>query len=476
MKLLVESQLILDASESLNALAKAVSRDGSADIAESLFQQAAGLELASPDLQNCWGGPFNGQRGRQAMVLDLLRTLGPVAIIETGAFRGITTEWLAAHFSGPVFACEKERLYYLQAEARLNRFPNVSLALRDSRLFLRDILDSLPKTEISFFYLDAHWQLDLPLREELQLIFEWNRKAVVLIDDFKVPNDSGYGWDDYGPNRSLEIKLLDGVIPKNFKVFFPSLHSSEETGGVRGCCVIASETSTRVEECALLLGDSLEHLAQLANSSGSSMSEISSPIPTERALSLKSEQERPELTGSVEETFQILKLRARLAETEGNRRLGNILKLTDEIEQLQSQLAKSHEDRAIRLSKILALTADVDQLRLKLAESEGDRAQRLNQILDLTVDVDQLRLKLGESEEDRARRLNQILDLTADVDQLRLKLAESEEDRARRLNQILDLTADVDQLRLKLAESEEDRAQRLRDVLTLTAELERLRK
>lgn len=67
MQFLVDSRLILDASQSLNVLAKAVAHAGEAEKADTLFQKAADLELASPELQNCWGGPFNGQSGRQAL-------------------------------------------------------------------------------------------------------------------------------------------------------------------------------------------------------------------------------------------------------------------------------------------------------------------------------------------------------------------------------------------------------------------------
>jgi hypothetical protein len=195
-----------------------------------------------------------------------LHILNPAAVVETGTFRGITAEWLAENYSGPVLTCEKEKLYYLQAKARLGRLPNISLYLQDSRRFLREIVPTFPDRASLMFYLDAHWELDLPLKEELQIIFASHLDAVVLIDDFKVPDDSGYSFDNYGPGKSLELELLDGVIPSGSRIFFPSLRSGEETGAARGCCVIATDAATRVAESKFLRGYFLEQWAGKARS------------------------------------------------------------------------------------------------------------------------------------------------------------------------------------------------------------------
>jgi hypothetical protein len=45
---------------------KALSQAGDTKTADLLFRQAAELQLASPELQNRWGGAVNGQKGRQA--------------------------------------------------------------------------------------------------------------------------------------------------------------------------------------------------------------------------------------------------------------------------------------------------------------------------------------------------------------------------------------------------------------------------
>jgi hypothetical protein len=164
-----------------------------------LIQQAAELELLSPELQMCWGGPFNGQTGRIAIVDELLGVLTPRAIIETGTFRGISTLWLARNFDGPVWSCEAEELYLIRARHRLRDCSNVCLEHVDSRHFLKRLMPKFDSNARLLFYLDAHWGPNLSLREELQIIFATHSKAVAIVDDFRIPDDSGYGWDNYGP-------------------------------------------------------------------------------------------------------------------------------------------------------------------------------------------------------------------------------------------------------------------------------------
>ena len=389
MKLLLDNrQIILDASQSLNALAKAVRQAGDAETADVLLRRAAELELASPELQDCWGGPFNGQSGREAIMRDLLRILRPAVIVETGTFRGVTAEWFATHIHGLVLTCEKERLYQLQAEARLAPFPNARLYLMDTRCFLRECLPSLPTEEAVLFYLDAHWELDLPLKEELQIIFSSRLDAVVVIDDFRVPDDAGYGWDDYGLDKSLELQILEGVIPQDVTIFFPSLHSDRETGAVRGCCVIAAEASTKMGKSSLLRGNSFEHWMKIASSPGATVSPSLTPSDgREYSGALKPKPPAPSKSDTVRE--------AHLAELSA---------LMREVDQLRSQTSFLQQNRKELLNNNNTLVADVGLLRSQL--SELDRARRQS-VDTLTAEAERLQSELAEARKsfvDRAYR------------------------------------------------------------------------
>lgn len=234
----IDFNIITDVSSKLSDLSKAFAKVGDLQRAELLLQEAVDMELSSSELQACWGGHLNGQVGRAEIVKYIIKTMKPMAIVETGSFRGVTTEWFAKEFKLPVFSCEVEPLYFRQSRARLNNLENVNLLEMNSIHFLEKIIMEF-NLDNTFFYLDAHWLKILPLRQEMKLIFMQSRRAVIMIDDFCVPDDPGYGWDDFGPDQQLQLKILWGLIPENYEILFPTLKSDKETGARRGCCVIA---------------------------------------------------------------------------------------------------------------------------------------------------------------------------------------------------------------------------------------------
>jgi len=197
-----------------------------------------------------WGGPFNGQQFRQRIFFDLINQFPVKAIIETGTYRGTTTT-LFATTPLPVYSVETHPRFYAYSKMRFRHQRNkVHLYNNDSRAFLTMLSkDPVVPKEAVFFYLDAHWKDDLPLREELEIIFTYWQRPIVMIDDFQVP-DSDYNFDDYGPGKTLNLDYLQPVITAyNISVFFPAVDVAEETGVKRGCVVLCQEkTGTEIEE------------------------------------------------------------------------------------------------------------------------------------------------------------------------------------------------------------------------------------
>ena len=191
-----------------------------------------------------WSGPFNGQAYRCLLFAALVEHLRPAAIVETGTYLGTTTEWMAA-FQLPVFTCEGSEEHFGFAQARLSPVPNVTVTLGDSREFLRGLLKGpLLKAgqEAIIFYLDAHWNTDLPLAEEVDLIFGACPSAAVMIDDFEVPGDAGYGFDSYSPGLTLNASYVAAAVQAHrLATFYPSTPSSAETGMSRGCAVLCKD-------------------------------------------------------------------------------------------------------------------------------------------------------------------------------------------------------------------------------------------
>jgi len=88
----------------------------------------------------------------------------------------------------------------------------------DSREFIQRL--DVPRQARTFFYLDAHWEESLPPREELDLIIREFKQFVVMIDDFEIPNDPGYGFDDYGPGKRLSLRDLSFIVTTELHVTF----------------------------------------------------------------------------------------------------------------------------------------------------------------------------------------------------------------------------------------------------------------
>ena len=200
------------------------------------------LDVAKGSLRAPWGGPFNGQSVRREMVEELFQQYGFRFVIETGTFRGTTTLYLAKVFAVPVVTVEASKRFYVYARSRLKGSTGIRLIPGNSRAVLRRLTEEDGVTDkLTFFYLDAHWNDDLPLWDELEIISTHWKRSVVLIDDFQIPGDEGYGFDDYGPGKKLAVENLPAKVLKTHRAYFPTAPSTAETGARRGATVLVSK-------------------------------------------------------------------------------------------------------------------------------------------------------------------------------------------------------------------------------------------
>jgi hypothetical protein len=111
----------------------------------------------------------------------------------------------------------------------------------DSVAFLRELATDAARTRATtLFYLDAHWGKRLPLAEEVTVITRAFPASMMLIDDFKVADDPGYGFDDYGEGKRLDIDYVRRIGVNGLAAFFPALPSEEENPPRRGCVVLSA--------------------------------------------------------------------------------------------------------------------------------------------------------------------------------------------------------------------------------------------
>jgi hypothetical protein len=182
---------------------------------------------------------FNGQE-RRIEAFNAVRERSAFEIIcETGSSCGHTSAWLAELTGLPVVTMEVQEVPWRESQKNTVGL-DVRCLLGDSRTFLSALLDGHPRT---FFYLDAHWGPELPLAEEIDIIASRWADFVILIDDFKVPEDDGYRFDDYGCESVIALPLISPVLAKHtLTPYFPVAPSNTETGAVRGSCWIASHS------------------------------------------------------------------------------------------------------------------------------------------------------------------------------------------------------------------------------------------
>jgi hypothetical protein len=205
------------------------------------LENAIDAMIVSPNYVDTDDVGFNGQRCRKRIFADIISAIPIDGIVETGTWVGNTTGYMATTARKPIYSCELSPRFHALSKMRLRELQGLHLEQCDSRRFLEKLSRGDVARKSVFFYLDAHWYEDLPLNEEVGIIANHWREFVIMIDDFKVPDDPGYGYDDYGPGKALTIDLLIPLAEKHhFGVYFPAARSSEETGGCRGCVVLAS--------------------------------------------------------------------------------------------------------------------------------------------------------------------------------------------------------------------------------------------
>ena len=105
-------------------------------VARALPGRVAGpLDMIRPGVLAGWGGPMNGQRHRQRIVRELARAIAFDQVVETGTFRGSSTEFFASVTGAPVTMVESSRRYYEFARRRFAGLPYIDAVHGDSGPF-----------------------------------------------------------------------------------------------------------------------------------------------------------------------------------------------------------------------------------------------------------------------------------------------------------------------------------------------------
>lgn len=175
--------------------------------------------------------PLHGDLILHKIFKMLSKELKPTCIVETGTYLGLGSTLFFAKNNPDlkIYTCEINKKYYLEAKKNLRKFKNVYLYHKDSRKFLKFLIEKNVLGERPLIFLDSHWENDFPLGEEVKIISEKIASCVILIDDFKIPKDSRFRFDDYGEMKqpSLEIIVPNINKKKRYHLLFPNYGPKE---------------------------------------------------------------------------------------------------------------------------------------------------------------------------------------------------------------------------------------------------------
>ncbi|OUR72766.1 hypothetical protein A9Q78_06020 [Methylophaga sp. 41_12_T18] len=117
-------------------------------------------------------------------------TMNLDVFVEGGTYQGGTAAVMSNIFS-KVYTIENSEVMYEKAKEKLKQYSNVSMLKGDTRAHLHGILEN---NDNILFWLDAHWSGgdtygksdECPLIKELEIIFNYEKNCVILIDDARL--------------------------------------------------------------------------------------------------------------------------------------------------------------------------------------------------------------------------------------------------------------------------------------------------
>lgn len=174
---------------------------------------------------------FHGDRH----LLRLVDWLAPQAqaFVETGANVGTTARYVARRFPRlAVHSCESDARACEAARRHLAPFPNARLSHAESPAFLIDLHARHPELGRgpNLYWLDAHgYGFRWPLVDEVAFLSSRLERALLLIDDFRVPGRPEFRFDAHDGQvccfETIEPALCRG---RRYRLVYPdySEHTS----------------------------------------------------------------------------------------------------------------------------------------------------------------------------------------------------------------------------------------------------------
>lgn len=199
-----------------------------------------------PQLMPYQNLPFNGDYHACQKFIELRDKYGISIAIETGSCLYGTTKWLAANFKN-VMTVEVNPEFAAAGRHRISGFQNVHSFIKDSVSFINeDVADFVSSCRIEdnccIFFLDAHWEQNCPLLDEIKSIAKlaetpevYVKPPIIVIHDF-FTGDTSLGWDEYNGKRFDLYYVQDAIrqVEKAFDCKYITEFNTESAGARRG--------------------------------------------------------------------------------------------------------------------------------------------------------------------------------------------------------------------------------------------------
>lgn len=192
---------------------------------------------------------FHGDNVWCESVRRLKEHFSITSFVETGTYKGDTASFLATVFDGvPIYTIELNRGYWRESRRRLKQYQHVHVLGGSSPKVLAQLIEGHRLGDFPALFLDAHSYDYWPLGDELSPIAQLE-KAIIMIDDLKVPDEPQFAYDIYCGLGHIPERVNDlGAITRRlrghqYRMVFPryravDAYPSKPQAELRGYVVI----------------------------------------------------------------------------------------------------------------------------------------------------------------------------------------------------------------------------------------------
>ena len=184
--------------------------------------------------------PFHADLYNLSLVHHLIENKDVDMVCELGTYYGGTAYYVGNCLETETHTCEPYKRHHIIASENLSHLPTVTLYRERSLEFLERA--PVPN-RTPLFYVDSHgYGFDLEIAKEIESILSKHTSGFILIDDFKIPDQNQFGYE-----QNVEMSTIQSVLTTyNCKTVYMSNQTdvTSPVHGLRGYVLIPIGTAS----------------------------------------------------------------------------------------------------------------------------------------------------------------------------------------------------------------------------------------